>query len=91
MKRVLADLITMDLDNDEFKAKLSVLKELVTRHAHEEEEYKLFPKVRALMTEDERLGLGNEVLAMFEELMQQHPYKNVPNETAMATQLPPVK
>jgi hypothetical protein len=91
MKRVLADLITMDLDNDEFKAKLSVLKEEVAHHAHEEEENKLFLKVKVLMTEDERLGLGNEVLAMFEELMQKHPHKNVPSETAMATQLPPVK
>lgn len=91
MKRVLADLITMDLDNDEFKAKLSVLKEQVTHHAHKEEENKLFPKVRTLMTEDERLGLGNEVLAMFEELMQKHPYKNVPSETVTAAQLPPVK
>ncbi len=69
----------------------SVLKEQVAHHAHKEEENKLFPKVKDLMTEDERLGLGNEVLAMFEELMQKHPYKTVPSETAMAAQLPPVK
>jgi hemerythrin superfamily protein len=91
IKRILADLITMDLDDDGFAAKLQVLKEQVTHHAHKEEEKKLFPKVKDLMTEDERLGLGNEVLAMFEELMMAHPYKNVPSETAEAAPLPPLK
>jgi hypothetical protein len=40
------------------------------------------------MTADERAALGNEFLVAFEELMQSHPYKNVPNETKTAAPLP---
>jgi len=90
IKRVLSDLITMKVDDDEFEAKLSVLKEEVSHHAHDEEEDKLFPKLRASMSSDELAALGNEVLVMFEKLMQTHPYKNVPGETQAAAPLPPV-
>jgi hemerythrin superfamily protein len=90
IKRVLADLIAMNVNDDSFKPTLSVLKEQVAHHAHKEEEDKLFPKLRASMTKDERAALGNEYLVHFEQLMQSHPYKNVPNEIAAAAQLPPV-
>ncbi len=90
IKRVLADLITMKLDDDSFKAKLKVLKEAVTHHAHKEEEDKMFPLVRKLMNADERAGLGNELLAMFEELMANHPSRNVPQETKVAAALPAI-
>ena len=69
-------------------AKLSVLKENVSHHAHEEEEDKLFPMLRKQMSADDLAALGNEVLAMFEQLMTQHPSMNVPNETAQAAPLP---
>ena len=88
IKRVLADLLTMRIDEDTFKAKLSVLKEDVAHHAHEEEEKELFPKLRKSMSADERAALGNECLAMFEQLMQGHPSKNVPAETKQAAPLP---
>lgn len=88
IKRILADLITMKLDDDSFDAKLSVLKEQVSHHAHKEEEAKLFPRVRALMNADERAALGNEVLVMFEELLETEPYKGVPEETTAAAPLP---
>jgi hypothetical protein len=90
IKRVLADLITMKLDSDEFNAKLSVLKENVSHHAHEEEEAKLFPLLRSAMSVDQLAALGNDVLAMFEELLSKHPYKNVPSETSKAAPLPQV-
>lgn len=90
IKRVLADLITMDVDRDQFRAKLTVLKEQVSHHAHKEEEAKLFPKLRSLMSSDERAALGNEYLVAFEALLQAHPYKNVPSETAEAAPLPSV-
>jgi len=73
IKRVLADLITMKLDDDTFKAKLAVLKEEVAHHAHREEEHKLFPEVKSMFTSDERAALGNEVLVMFEDLMASRP------------------
>jgi hypothetical protein len=88
IKRVLADLITMRLDDASFKAKIAVLKENVTHHAHREEEEKLFPLLRKAMSSDERAALGNEVLVMFEELMPSHPGRNVPSETRAAAPLP---
>jgi hemerythrin superfamily protein len=90
IKRVLADLLTMRVDADTFKAKLTVLKEDVAHHAHEEEEKELFAKLRQSMSEDDRAALGNECLAMFEQLMQGHPSKNVPAETKQAAPLPAV-
>lgn len=91
MKRTLADLLTMTLDDDQFTAKLSVLKEQVAHHAHEEEEKELFPKVRDLLTAEERAGLGNEYIAMFDELLATHPSKTVPDETVKAAPLPAVR
>ena len=91
IKRLLADMIVMRLDDDSFDAKLSVLKEQVSHHAHEEEENKLFPKVKSLFDGDERAALGNELLVMFEDLMQGHPSHDVPRETAAAAKLPSVR
>lgn len=92
IKRMLADMLELDpeADADEFDAKLSVLKENVTHHAHEEEESKLFPMLRNELTADERAALGNDVLAMFESLIEREPRYQVPNETAEAAPLPPV-
>lgn len=89
IKRVLADLLAMSPEDENFKAKVKVLKEDVSHHAHEEEEKKLFPKVRSSMSADQLAAIGNEVLAMFEDLMQGHPSKNVPAETRIAAPLPP--
>jgi len=88
IKRVLADMVTMDLDAGEFKAKLSVLKEEVSHHAHREEEAKLFPILRKSMDPDELAGLGNELLVMFEQLVASEPRLDVPKETAQAAPLP---
>jgi hemerythrin superfamily protein len=91
VKRVLADMLTMDPSSEEFEAKLSVLKEAVSHHAHEEEEGKLFPKVRSLLDADQRAALGNEVLALFEQLLPKHPAQNIPAETAEAAPLPAIR
>jgi hypothetical protein len=90
IKRLLADMLDLDPsgDADTFDAKLSVLKENVSHHAHEEEEAKLFPKLRKLLDVDERAALGNEVLALFESLIEQSPRFHVPEETAEAAPLP---
>jgi hypothetical protein len=90
IKRVLADMLTMKLDDDAFDAKLNVLKENVSHHAHEEEEQKLFVQLRRTLSPDELAGLGNECLALFEALMPKHPHVNVPRETAAAAPLPHV-
>lgn len=90
IKRVLADLLEMNVDDDAFLATLSVLKEQVSHHAHKEEEGELFPKLRVAMTADERAALGNEYLVLFEQLMQSHPNKNVPREIDAPAPLPAV-
>ena len=84
VKRLIADMLDLDpdLDEDRFDAALAMLKEQVSHHAREEEEGKLFPKLRRLMTEDERAAVGNEVLAMFEELIEHEPRQQVPAQTA---------
>ncbi|MBV8757001.1 MAG: hemerythrin domain-containing protein [Deltaproteobacteria bacterium] len=91
IKRLLADMIEMRLDDDSFDAKLAVLKEQVRHHAHQEEEGELFPEVKDMLSADERAALGNEVLVMFEELMQGHPSQQVPKQTAQAAKLPSLR
>jgi hemerythrin superfamily protein len=90
VKRVLADMLELDpdADEDEFEEQLASLKEKFSHHSHEEEEGKLFPILRSSMTEDELAGLGNEVLVMFEALMQEEPRHNVPEETYEPAPLP---
>ena len=87
VKRVLADMLEMEASDDRFDAKLSVLKEQVRHHARDEEEGKLFPKVRRMFDADERAALGNELMAMFEELMEQEPRMEVPSQTREAAPL----
>jgi len=88
VKRVLADMVTMKLDAAEFKAKLAVLKEEVSHHAHDVEEAELFPALRKAMDPDELAGLGNELLVMFEQQLASEPRFEVPNETTEAAPLP---
>ncbi len=90
VKRLIADLLALDPegDGDEFDAKISVLKEQVSHHAHEEEEKELFAKLRKSLSDDERSALGNECLALFETLIKAEPRRNVPAETAEAASLP---
>ncbi|HVK84596.1 MAG TPA: hemerythrin domain-containing protein [Kofleriaceae bacterium] len=90
VKRILADMLALDLDEDEdvFNAKLAVLKDTVSHHAHEEEEGELFPILEDILDEDDRAGLGNDVLAMFEELLEGEPRQQVPEETTAAAPLP---
>jgi hypothetical protein len=87
VKRLLADMMELDCNDEHFDAKLTVLKENIRHHAHDEEEDKLFPKVEAMMNEDELAALGNELLAMFESLIDRSPRRNVPSETKRAAEL----
>jgi hypothetical protein len=87
VKRLLADMMELDCDDEHFDAKLTVLKENVRHHAHDEEEDKLFLEVEAMMDEDDLAALGNEMLAMFEQLIERAPRQNVPAETKHAAEL----
>jgi hemerythrin superfamily protein len=88
VKRVLADMLTLSPDDNHFDAKLSVLKEQLRHHAHDEEERELFPKVRKLMSKDELSALGGEMTALFEKLVEKEPRKAVPAQTRSAAPLP---
>ena len=82
MKRTLADMLDEDVDGETFNAKLSVLQEQVQHHAIEEEEAKLFPKVRAATDDDNRADMAGAMIALMEELQQRGaPRNDVPAET----------
>lgn len=88
VKRLLADMMELDPDDERFDAKLMVVRDQVVHHAHEEEENTLFPLVRKFFDEDDLAALGNEMLAMFERLLEKGaPRANVPAETAEAAPL----
>lgn len=88
VKRLLADMMELDAEDEHFSAKLMVLRDQISHHAHEEEEDQLFPLVRELFNEDELAALDNEMLAMFEKLIEKGaPRRNVPAETRVAASL----
>lgn len=87
IKRVLADLLELDPEDEQFDAKCKVMKEEVEHHAREEEEGELFPKVKKLMSADELAALGSEMARRFEELLATEPRREVPGETAAAAPL----
>lgn len=88
VKRLLADMLELDSDDEQFDAKLSVLKEQLEHHAHEEEEGELFPKVRKAFSADELAAMGNDCLAMFTDLLERDPARQIPSETDHAAALP---
>jgi hemerythrin superfamily protein len=90
IKRILADMLMLDVDDPHFDAKLTVLKEQVRHHARDEEEGELFPKVRKMFDEDELAALGNECLALFETVLESIPRNHVPEETSEAADPQPI-
>jgi hemerythrin superfamily protein len=85
-KRLIADLLDMQAEDPQFKAKVSVLEEMINHHV-EEEESSLFKTVRKLLTRDELTRLGKEMEAMFDQLLQTEPRLQVPDETSEAPPL----
>jgi hemerythrin superfamily protein len=86
VKRVMADLLEMDPMDTQFKAKMKVLQELVEHHVEEEEKL-LFKDVKKLMTKEELAVIGEQMEAMFAELIQTEPRMQVPRETDEAAPL----
>ncbi len=83
-KRIIADLVEQEPEDEVLEAKMKVLKEQVEHHVHEEEK-ELVPKVKKLL-DDERLEeLGDELEQMSEELMDQGDARmQVPGQTDSA-------
>jgi len=61
VKTLLREIDSLSRDSEKFEPKLKVLKENVEHHAEEEEEGKMFPKVRKLFSENELQELGAEL------------------------------
>ena len=76
IKRTLADMLDEEMAGETFEAKLSVLEEQVHHHALEEEEGKLFPKVRAATDADYRAAMAGEMIAMMVELQEKGAPRN---------------
>ena len=81
MKRIVADLIESEPSDQQFDAKMKVLKEQVEHHV-EEEEKDLFPKVRKDLSKEELEDLGDRMRSLADELEAAgEPSKNVPGQT----------
>ena len=84
IKRVIADLLQMDPDDDAFDSKVEGLREDVERHV-EEEEGELFPKVARLFDEEELEAIGDAMRDTQDELRRQgNPRHAIPGETDAA-------
>jgi hemerythrin superfamily protein len=87
LKRLLADLLELDPEEQTFAPKFKVLKEQ-TEHHHREEEENLFPKVRKLIDGPQREELGQQMLAMqIDMTWRGEPRDIVPGETRQAAPL----
>ena len=87
LKRLLADLLTLDPAAETWEPKFKVLKEQ-TEHHHEEEEEKLFPKVRKALDAAELEDLGQQMLALQQNLQRAgDPRDAVIEQTAEAAPL----
>ena len=86
-KRLVADLLEMSPEDQNFEAKIKVLKEQIEHHV-KEEEGTLFPEVRAEMSPEMLETLGGQMEAMFAEEMSAEPGEKAAQETVSA---PPLK
>ncbi len=89
IKRVLADLLDLDIDDEKWDAKLAVLREEVEHHVEEERE-ELFPKVKKIFSKDELEAIGNAMAELQAELEEKGaPRMAVPSETDESAPLEP--
>lgn len=87
LKRLLADLLALDPGEATFKPKAKVLQEQ-TEHHHKEEENHLFPQVQKLMDPAELDALGEDMLALQQQLRAEgQPREAVADETNAAAPL----
>jgi hemerythrin superfamily protein len=87
MKRILADLIEKGTGDEQFEARMTVLKEQVEHHV-EEEEKELFPKVRKSCSREELEDLGTRMETLAQELMEEgEPSQSIPGQTDSPAQI----
>lgn len=87
IKRVLADLIDLDANDETFDAKAKVLQEQVEHHVGEEED-DLFPKVKKIFDEETLIAIAQQMALLQEELLAKgNPRLAVPSQTDEAAPL----
>lgn len=86
MKRLLADMLDLDVGDERFDAKLTVLEEQVNHHVEEEEDG-LFKRVRRELGKERLAELGVEMQTMAEMLQETEPREEIPKETDEAPSL----
>jgi hemerythrin superfamily protein len=87
-KRILADLLTMSPGDEQFDAKVKVLKEQIEHHVDEEED-ELFPQVRETLAAEELEALGEQMEELFDKALEQGAADDVPAETTRAASIKP--
>ncbi|MEO6138217.1 MAG: hemerythrin domain-containing protein [Luteimonas sp.] len=65
---VLPDLLETDVTSDQFGGRASVLREMIEHHAGEEEK-EMFPRARELLSKEELVALGDQMLQRKTELL----------------------
>lgn len=87
VKRLLADIMDSSASDEQFDAKMKVLKEQVEHHV-EEEEQELFPKVKKACSDEELEDMGARMQQLAEELEEQgSPSQNIPGQTDAPSQI----
>jgi len=86
LKRLLADLLALDVSEPAWEAKLHVLEEQLEHH-HKEEETHLFPQVEKTFSRDELRELGDAMSRELEALRAARPAQRVYGETREAAPL----
>jgi len=87
IKRLLADLLQLDPRNEQFAAKVAVLKDQVDLHVAEEED-DLFPKVRKVLDRKQLVALAEDMSVTMENLLDAgSPRQTVRYETQEAASL----
>ena len=86
LKRVMHDLLAMDVADERWEAKVHVLKEQAEHH-HKEEEENLFPKVEKLFEGTQLSELGDTMTVALAELHAEHPRGRIFGGTHEAAKL----
>jgi hemerythrin superfamily protein len=87
VKKLIADIMQSSVDDPQFDAKLTVLKEQVEHHV-EEEEQDLFPKVKKACSKQQLEDMGDRMQQLAEELEEQgSPSANIPGQTDAPSQI----
>ena len=87
MKRLLAEIMEGGTGDEQFMARMKVLKEQVEHHVDEEEK-ELFPKVRKACSKEELEELGTRMETLAEELIAEgSPSESIPGQTDQPAQI----